>query len=117
MAILISDNRYSGIDIEWKRPVSSKADLIMKYFCDDEIHALQNYVGETSDSVFLCMWTRKESMLKAYGCGLTGNLKKKSTLALNKLELQTWVSHHELIVISSCIFNCKVPIKLFKAQR
>lgn len=59
-----------GIDIEWHRPVVHAA-LVAKHFFTPAEVRLQTEATADVDRIFLTHWTRKESLIKATGSGLS----------------------------------------------
>lgn len=66
-ALLAVSDKPVGIDIEKIRPIDTKR-LIKKFFCESEINCAEDVGLEE----FFDLWTRKESMLKVNGEGLSG---------------------------------------------
>jgi 4'-phosphopantetheinyl transferase len=71
-AAAFSDSEV-GLDIEFMRPVK-KLLGITKYFCETEAEYIYNKDDEKTS--FFYVWTRKEALLKAKSCGLSGKLSK-----------------------------------------
>ena len=74
VAVVISDTEV-GIDIERVR--EGKERLAKRFFSEEEYQMLQN---EWSDEAFTRIWTRKESVIKAYGVGMRMPLSAFSTV-------------------------------------
>ncbi|MDD4965749.1 4'-phosphopantetheinyl transferase superfamily protein [Halothiobacillus sp.] len=69
-ACIIAGTRPCGIDLEL---VQQKAELLKiadRWFSAEEVEQLQRLSGEWRYEHFYSLWTLKEALLKAYGCGL-----------------------------------------------
>jgi 4'-phosphopantetheinyl transferase len=77
-----------GIDIELLGRSRAREALIARYYHPDE-HVLAN-----TEHGFLCIWTRKEAVVKAQGMGLRIDLKSLNTAhnTIEHLELGRWHS-------------------------
>jgi 4'-phosphopantetheinyl transferase len=60
-----------GVDIEVKKPIPDAMELARTHFTEEEIAALRGLSAEELGAAFLRIWTRKESLLKALGTGLS----------------------------------------------
>jgi 4'-phosphopantetheinyl transferase len=60
-----------GVDVEVRKEVGDAMDLARRYFSQDEHAALAALPAEERGTAFLRVWTRKESLLKALGTGLS----------------------------------------------
>lgn len=63
-----------GVDIEVRREHDDAMALARCHFCAEEIAALEAFPPEQLSAAFLRIWTRKESLLKALGVGLSQSL-------------------------------------------
>jgi 4'-phosphopantetheinyl transferase len=73
-ALAVSDSGYVGIDIEEvNRKVDFKS-IIDSHFSRREQDFITEKENETAERFFL-LWTRKEALLKAFGVGVTTDLK------------------------------------------
>ncbi len=68
---LAADGRL-GIDVEAVRPLRDLLGLARTSFGPDEYERIVALPPEQRPGPFFRTWTRKEAMLKALGCGLTG---------------------------------------------
>jgi 4'-phosphopantetheinyl transferase len=71
-------NLELGVDIEKINPEFSFRELLEDHFSEAE----QTFISESANpvSAFYYLWTRKESLTKAWGTGLQENLKQVSVL-------------------------------------
>lgn len=60
-----------GVDVEVWRPLPDALRLARAYFAPDEIAALAALPAATIEAAFFSLWTRKESVVKAMGTGLS----------------------------------------------
>jgi 4'-phosphopantetheinyl transferase len=74
----LSASRPVGVDIEAMRALGGELDLAQAFFSDAEYRALKGLVGQTLRLSFYKIWTCKEAVLKACGCGITEHLKEFS---------------------------------------
>ena len=72
--IAVSSIRDLGIDIESMHKKRAFLKIANRYFAPDEIKSLNNLSTPLQASRFFELWTLKESVLKACGSGLSGNL-------------------------------------------
>jgi 4'-phosphopantetheinyl transferase len=72
-----------GVDVEQVRPLRDLGGLARASFAKDEIDALLALPGDEQIPAFFRIWTRKEAMLKALGCGLGGLESISVSLASN----------------------------------
>lgn len=68
---LAADGRL-GVDVEAVRPLRDLLRLARTSFGPDEYERIVALPPEQRSGPFFRTWTRKEAMLKALGCGLTG---------------------------------------------
>lgn len=59
----------SGIDIEYIK--SRNSGIAKRFFAQAEIEALDNMSDDNKTNLFYKIWTRKESILKLDGCGIS----------------------------------------------
>ena len=76
MVIAVSSIRDLGIDIESMHKKRAFLKIANRYFAPDEIKSLNNLSTPLQASRFFELWTLKESVLKACGFGLSGNLSR-----------------------------------------
>jgi 4'-phosphopantetheinyl transferase len=74
----LSASRPVGVDIEAMRAVGGELDLARTFFSGAEYRALEGLQGRALLSAFYKIWTCKEAVLKACGCGITEHLKEFS---------------------------------------
>ena len=60
-----------GVDIESLRPIEDCLGIARRLFCRSEYVSLKDAPQQGRDRAFLTLWTRKESVVKATGLGLT----------------------------------------------
>jgi 4'-phosphopantetheinyl transferase len=118
-----------GVDIEVKKPIPDALGLARMHFADEEVAALCGLSAEELGAAFLRIWTRKESLLKALGTGLSlpldrvsmkvdaaqGNLLKSSTVTA--IDPLLWCVrcahlHDELeaaVALDQPDFTCRSP--------
>lgn len=63
-----------GVDIEQRRAIEDRDELVQRFFHSNEVKAFQQIPEKQKDEAFLLAWTRKEAILKATGVGLTEHL-------------------------------------------
>jgi len=63
-----------GVDIEAMRPIDDALELADGLFTDEERRFLRSAPRATRDDALLELWTRKESVVKAFGAGLSAPL-------------------------------------------
>ncbi len=75
LAVLaISQQRRLGVDVEqWRRPRNYLA-LAEHFFAADESAWLRELADTEQATQFYRLWTLKEALLKAQGCGIANNL-------------------------------------------
>jgi 4'-phosphopantetheinyl transferase len=70
-AVAVVRGRDVGIDIERMRPVVDAVALASAHFTDREAALVRAASAAERDATFLALWTRKESVVKALGGGLS----------------------------------------------
>ncbi len=70
-----------GVDVELKKSIPDAMDLACGNFADDEVAVLEMLSASERSEAFLRIWTRKESLLKALGKGLS--------MPLNQVSMQS----------------------------
>jgi 4'-phosphopantetheinyl transferase len=65
-----------GVDLESPGRPRPHAELARRYFCEREAQAVEDAADASRETVFLRLWTAKESVLKALGRGLAFGLDK-----------------------------------------
>jgi 4'-phosphopantetheinyl transferase len=70
----VATNRRIGVDIEWVRPIPELQAIATGRFCHSELSVLRSLTPPAQMHKFFEFWTRKESYLKARGCGFAGSL-------------------------------------------
>jgi 4'-phosphopantetheinyl transferase len=83
-AFVISGYNYAGIDMETADRWIDVKDLIDAYFSEKECIYIRESQINAMDRFFL-LWTRKESLLKAFGTGIVDDLKKIDLLNKNSM--------------------------------
>ena len=70
-------NKYPiGVDVEqFERNIHWQA-IASKFFSDAENEVINNSEEKDQSRYFLAIWTRKEAILKAIGCGMVNDLQK-----------------------------------------
>lgn len=70
-AVCLLSSSPVGVDVEQIRPVPELS-LAERYFAPEEAAALRNLPEPERLTAFFRLWTRKESLLKCVGVGLSG---------------------------------------------
>lgn len=71
-AVVAVTHRHTlGIDLERLRPLDDPLGLARRLFCESELEWLRAKPRQEHADGFLTIWTRKESVVKAMGQGLT----------------------------------------------
>ncbi len=60
-----------GVDVEQVRTVTDMEGLVARYFTPIEREAIAGADEVERDRVFFECWTRKEALIKAWGCGVS----------------------------------------------
>jgi len=81
LVIAISDTAKLGVDIECQNNQGQLADLSPLVFSKSE----QSLVANNNDN-FLCLWTKKEALLKARGVGFASEEYLHTNLTLNNFD-------------------------------
>lgn len=71
IAIALAADGRLGIDVELQKPLRDLLSLARTTFRPDELAELKALPAEERTPGFFRIWTRKEAMLKALGCGLS----------------------------------------------
>lgn len=69
-ACIIAGTRPCGIDLELVQQKAELLNIADHWFTAEEVEQLQRLSGEWRCEHFYSLWTLKEALLKAYGCGL-----------------------------------------------
>lgn len=69
-ACIIAGTRSCGIDLELVQQKAELLNIADHLFTAEEVEQLQRLSGERRCEHFFSLWTLKEALLKAYGCGL-----------------------------------------------
>ena len=69
--VAVASGAAVGVDIEHVRPIADAAGLAERLFTRQECDEVRTAQGSRLSELFLVLWTRKESLLKAMGTGLT----------------------------------------------
>jgi 4'-phosphopantetheinyl transferase len=77
----ITSGSEIGVDLEKVRPRPKAERLAARYYAPQERAALDDSPEDRRERLFLRLWTRKESHLKATGTGLSVTLRDIDTLA------------------------------------
>ncbi|MBN2258036.1 MAG: 4'-phosphopantetheinyl transferase superfamily protein [Anaerolineaceae bacterium] len=59
-----------GVDVEWIKPLTGHLKIAERHFSSDEITALHHLPQSDSMKAFIQLWSGKEALIKARGCGL-----------------------------------------------
>lgn len=70
--IAIAAEGRLGVDVEAIRPLRDIVSLARTSFVADELERITSLPPEQRPGPFFRIWSRKEAMLKALGCGLSG---------------------------------------------
>ncbi|MCU0735566.1 MAG: 4'-phosphopantetheinyl transferase superfamily protein [Methylotetracoccus sp.] len=81
LVIGIAHEGRLGVDAEVKKSIPDAMELANGSFADDEIAVLETLSASERSEAFLKIWTRKESLLKALGTGLS--------MPLNQVSMQS----------------------------
>jgi phosphopantetheinyl transferase len=98
--ILVVSNAEIGVDLEFSR--SPKKNIYSRVFCSEEIAFLEASTNETYE--FIRLWTRKESVVKLFGGGISMGLSNFSVLKnelfafdkivqIEKFEIEGGIAH------------------------
>jgi 4'-phosphopantetheinyl transferase len=109
-----------GVDAEWLRPILDADELARRVCSDRERDLLGSVSGADRDERFLRFWTRKESVVKAIGTGLSEDLRtvdvsEESVVRseshaghrLKILDLDTTSSHVAACAVSSAVESAR----------
>ena len=81
--VLVTDKHPIGIDIEEITEIKEKHTMVSKkVFSPEERHWMQDDMSQR----FFVLWTQKESLVKAVGCGITVPLAECNVLPFEKGE-------------------------------
>ncbi len=69
--VVVAPGSLVGVDVERLRPVPDAMDIAQELYAEPEIELLAAVPREERSRVFLALWTRKESFVKAVGGGLS----------------------------------------------
>lgn len=72
--VAIASGIEVGVDVERIRAVSNIERLARRYFHTAEADEVLTAEGDQRDSLFMCCWTAKEAVVKAYGSGIGAGL-------------------------------------------
>jgi 4'-phosphopantetheinyl transferase len=64
-----------GVDVEQLRPIPEHLQIAKCFFTEEEAVELMDFPEPDRPRAFYRCWTRKEALLKGWGCGITRNLK------------------------------------------
>ena len=84
IALAINKDNEVGIDIE--HPENKKNDILTiakRFFCQEEYQTIKALPSVEQRDLFYTIWTTKEAILKATGCGISAGLDTINTLAIN----------------------------------
>ncbi len=68
--VTVARGRLVGVDIEYVRPTVRAVELAKRFFADDEAAAIAAFSAGERAAAFARLWTVKEAVGKALGCGL-----------------------------------------------
>jgi 4'-phosphopantetheinyl transferase len=71
VAIAVNQSEI-GIDVEFLSRPFDYEEILSSVFCQQEITAIRN--NDRPSELFFTLWTRKEALVKAIGCGLSSPL-------------------------------------------
>ncbi len=74
LAIVIARGLEVGVDLECQRTLRRPVDLARRYFTASEADYLGELAEPQCSHEFLGLWTAREALVKAQGCGLAGAL-------------------------------------------
>jgi 4'-phosphopantetheinyl transferase len=69
--VAVASGRQVGVDIERIRLIADAMDLASTHMTRSEVTSLRSAPAGSRSAVFLALWTRKESFVKAVGGGLS----------------------------------------------
>lgn len=69
--VAVASGAAVGVDVEHMRPIADATELADRLFTRWERDEVRTAQGSRMSEVFLVLWTRKESVLKAMGTGLS----------------------------------------------
>lgn len=81
--LAISQSGPVGVDIEKITPIPEIDELIRSHFSDSEAKWIHSFTGNEKWEAFYAVWTRKESIIKASGLGLSCSLASFSSIPSN----------------------------------
>lgn len=88
--VLVTDKTPIGIDIEEIKEIKEKHNLVSKkVFSPEE----RQWMNEDMSQRFFVLWTQKESLVKAVGCGITVPLVECNVLPFEKGESVEYAQH------------------------
>ena len=96
LLIAIHDSGLLGVDVERIRPNTDMAAIVRRFFRPDEREAWERLPAADREAAFLRLWTRKEAILKALGCGLTGLDRLSVSLEEGTPHPVTWLADDPL---------------------
>ena len=104
VVVFIMDEVPIGIDIEKIRKVDNK----LKDFITNEQE--KRYIN--NDEKFFEIWTNKESLLKAHGCGITGLPIKGERVYENKIYINKTIRYKDYVITVSRQSNEDYSLKI-----
>ena len=63
-----------GVDVEARRPLAERADIVQRFFHPGEAADFASLPPADADAAFFRCWSRKEALVKALGLGLSLDL-------------------------------------------
>jgi len=69
--VAVAQGRSVGVDIERQRPIDEALGIAESMFSEPEYELLRSVPPASRSHAFLTLWTRKESLVKAVGGGLS----------------------------------------------
>ncbi len=99
-----------GIDIEMIKPQFQYQDIASLYFHQNEIDALEN--ANDPLMLFYRYWTRKESLLKLNGNGLTDYLNELDMTEGEKINKTQGMSIQGMYAVSSFLTNAHLMVSI-----
>jgi len=87
MVCAVTQQHRVGADLEFLRETSDILDLARRFFQPAEFAAIAQLAETEQQQAFFRLWTAKEAVLKALGCGLAGLAEVEFGWVGDRLEL------------------------------
>lgn len=75
LALIAVSPHEVGVDLEYVRPLAEQWEIARLFFTEQEAAELRALPEAEKTWAFYRCWTRKEALLKGWGCGITRHLK------------------------------------------